>query len=177
MLSQTEKDFLHRVARETLEIWVREKCKPVFEAPPGPLRDPRGAFVTLTHEGTLRGCVGVVEAMSPLYETVRDMTASAATSDFRFPAVRPGDLPGITVEISALSPLSPLEDPAGILVGETGLMIRKGAKSGLLLPQVAAERGWDAETFLDQTCWKAGLPPGSWRDPATEIWVFSAEVF
>ncbi len=177
MLKDEEREFLLRVARETVDAWVRENRKPSFEPPPGVLREPRGAFVTLRKDGMLRGCIGLIEPIQPLWEAVRDMAASAATRDPRFPPLQTEEIPGLDIEISVLSPLHLLEDPEDVDVGVHGILIREGAYSGLLLPQVAVEHGWDRETYLDQTCLKAGLPPGSWKKPGVEVRVFTAEVF
>ncbi|MHC4600020.1 MAG: AmmeMemoRadiSam system protein A, partial [Planctomycetota bacterium] len=177
LLTVEEKSVLGRIARETVHAWVREGRKPDYEALPPKLTEPSGAFVTLRAGGTLRGCLGLVEGVRPLWVAVRDMAANAATSDPRFDPVDPGELEGLEVEVSALSPLIPMEDVEDIQVGVHGLMIRKGGRSGLLLPQVATEHGWDRETFLDQTCWKAGISPGSWKEPGCEILSFTAEVF
>lgn len=136
----------------------------------------RGAFVTLRCHGDLRGCLGIVMPVKPLWEAVRDMAQAAAREDPRFDPVTPGELPGLTLEISAMTPLEPVRDIGTIQVGVHGLYIRRGLSTGLLLPQVATEYGWDRETFLRHTCVKAGLPEDAWRGDA-EILCFSAEVF
>ncbi len=138
------------------------------------------AFVTLhKREGAaraLRGCIGQIEATGTLYETVKSTAHSAAFSDYRFPPLTMDELPAIELEISVLSPLHRITKPTEVQHGE-GLFVRHGDRSGLLLPQVATERDWDRETFLTQTCRKAGLPGDSWRDSETEIYTFTAEVF
>jgi len=106
------------------------------------------------------------------------MAEAAAFQDPRFPPVRVDELGELEIEISVLTPLREIKDPEEIEVGKHGIMIeRPPYYSGLLLPQVATEYGWDRETFLEQTCIKAGLPPNAWRDPATRIYIFSAEIF
>ena len=177
MLTEEEKSVLGRIARETVETWVREGRKPEYDALPPKLNELSGAFVTLSSGGALRGCLGLVEGIRPLWEAVRDMAANAATSDPRFKPLAPGELKGLGVEVSVLSPLVPVEDVEDIQVGVHGLMVRKGGRSGLLLPQVASEHRWDRETFLDQTCWKAEISPGSWTEPGCEVLSFTAEVF
>jgi AmmeMemoRadiSam system protein A len=177
MLTDEDREALRTLARDTVELWVREGRKPEFDPAPGVLSEPRGAFVTLRTGGRLRGCLGLVEGVRPLWETVRDMAANAASSDPRFPSVDAAELHDLDIEISVLSPLFPLEDPEDVTVGTHGLCICKGMRSGLLLPQVAEEEGWDRETFLDQTCWKAGLAPGCWKERDTEILGFTADVF
>jgi AmmeMemoRadiSam system protein A len=144
----------------------------------GALGEARGAFVTLRRreDGELRGCIGFTEPTYPLVETVARAAAAAATSDGRFEPVALAELPRLTLDISVLGPLQPIA-PADVRVGTHGLLIRFGGQAGLLLPQVAVEQGWDARTLLEQTCRKAGLPPGSWRQPGAELLAFTATVF
>jgi len=139
------------------------------------LLEPRGAFTTLHLEGNLRGCVGYVYPVKPLCRTVAETAAAAAFNDTRFPPVTAEEAPRLKVEISVLSPLAPIaaED---IEAGRHGLVITLGSRRGLLLPQVAVEFGWDAPTFLQETCHKAGLPPDAWERGAV-IEAFTAEVF
>ncbi|MHC4779711.1 MAG: AmmeMemoRadiSam system protein A [Planctomycetota bacterium] len=177
MLTDEEKDFLGRIARKTVETRVREGRVPDCPNPPAGLHDFCGAFVSLHRNGRLRGCLGLVEGIRPLWEAVRDMAASAATNDPRFEPLDVDELVDLDIEVSALSPLIEVEDLGDIQVGIHGLLVKKGGRSGLLLPQVATENGWDRETFLDQTCWKAGISPGSWKEPGCEIRSFTAEVF
>ena len=134
------------------------------------------AFVTLTRRGELRGCIGYVEAIKPLAEAVAHCAVSAATADPRFLPVTPDELPDLRIEISVLSTLRRIDQPSQIQVGEHGLHISQGGRRGLLLPQVATEFGWDRETFLRQTCLKAGLPGDAWRRGA-EIRVFTVDHF
>jgi AmmeMemoRadiSam system protein A len=134
------------------------------------------AFVTLRRrEGELRGCIGRVEVSEPLYRTVQDCAISAATQDFRFPPVTAPELNDLMIEISALSPFRLISKHDEIQVGRHGLLIRKGFHVGLLLPQVASERNWSRNEFLQAICHKAGLPTDAWRD--ADLYVFSAEVF
>jgi len=157
---------------------IRERVCGRSESLPAPsdpiLRVPGAAFVTLTHAGALRGCIGYVQAIRPLAEAVAQCAASAATGDPRFLPVTASDLPDLQIEISVLSPLRAVGDPSEIQVGVHGLHISKDARRGLLLPQVASEFGWDRETFLRQVCTKAGLPQDAWRRGA-EIQVFTVE--
>jgi hypothetical protein len=141
------------------------------------LEKDRGAFVTLNERGQLRGCIGYVSAVQPLYETIRGAAISAALKDSRFPPVKKEELDQITYEISVLSPFHRIYDTDQIEVGKHGLMIRKGKNEGLLLPQVATDNDWDCMTFLRQTCRKAGLSLDAWKDADTDIFVFSAFVF
>lgn len=144
-------------------------------AVPEKLRATRGAFTTLMLQQRLRGCVGYVFAVKPLFETVAETAVAAACNDFRFEPVSAAEAPFLKVEISVLSPLQAI-DPDDVVVGKHGLVITLGARRGLLLPQVASEHNWDAATFLEQTCHKAGLPPDAWREGA-KIEAFTAEVF
>ncbi len=136
-----------------------------------------GAFVTLKRQGRLRGCIGNVTASTPLAETIERMAQAAAFEDPRFPPVEDEELADLEIEISILGPITPCPDPEQIEVGRHGLIVRRGFHSGLLLPQVAVEWGWDRKTFLDQTCIKAGLPRGCWNKPRVELWWFEAVVF
>jgi AmmeMemoRadiSam system protein A len=175
MLTAAEKEALLQVAREAIEAAVRQQAY----APPPPdsprLQEPRGAFVTLKVEGNLRGCIGLTESPTPLVETVARMARAAALEDPRFTPVGPDELEAIDVEISALTPMTPLRSPEDIEVGRHGLMIRHAGRSGLLLPQVPVEWGWDREDFLVHVCRKAGLPDDAWR--SAELLTFEAEVF
>jgi AmmeMemoRadiSam system protein A len=162
------------IARRAIRerVYGRTGARP---APSDPaLCAPGAAFVTLTHGGALRGCIGYVHAIRPLAEAIAHCAASAATGDPRFPPVTARDLPNLHIELSILSPLSPADDPRQIQVGVHGLHISKAGRHGLLLPQVASELGWDRETFLRQVCAKAGLPPDAWCQGA-DLQVFTVE--
>jgi len=139
------------------------------------LNAPRGAFTTLHLEGKLRGCVGYIAAVKPLLQTVAEAAVSAAFHDPRFPPVTAEEAPHLQIEISVLSLPQPIR-PDEIVPGRHGLIVTQGSRRGLLLPQVAPEHGWDALTFLAQTCLKAGLPPDAWKTGAT-LEAFTAEVF
>ena len=136
-----------------------------------------GAFVTLHVEGNLRGCIGYIEGFLPLTETIRQLAISAAFRDPRFNPLSADEYRRIDIEISILSPIEPLRSFADIVIGRDGLIARKGGRSGLLLPQVATEYGWDTEEFLSHTCRKAGLYPDEWRDGSVSFETFSAYVF
>jgi AmmeMemoRadiSam system protein A len=138
---------------------------------------PRACFVTLYDRDGLRGCIGTLEADAPLAFAVRSMTRAAAVRDPRFPPLTPEELPHVRISLSVLSPSVGIHDPLEIKVGTHGLCVRRGNASGVLLPQVAAERGWDRVRFLDETCRKAGLPSDAWQRPDTHVEVFAAEVF
>ena len=144
--------------------------------PPSPhLAEPRGAFTTLHLHSKLRGCIGYVFPTDSLYKIVADTAQAAAFNDPRFPPVTLAEAPDLRVEISVLSPLTSIR-PDQIVVGRHGLIVSHGSRRGLLLPQVPIEWGWDRDTFLAQTCLKAGLPPDAWQHGA-ELQGFTAEVF
>lgn len=159
---------------------IRESVRGVPTGSPPPadpaLQVPGAAFVTLTRDGELRGCIGYVEAVKPLAEAVAHCAASAALNDPRFPPVTPEELGHVRVEISVLSPLRRITDPQEIQVGTHGLFISHAGRHGLLLPQVATDFGWDRDTFLRQACLKAGLAGDAWKHGA-EIHVFSVDHF
>lgn len=176
-LTEPEKQTLLHIARTTIEKVVKGEDVPDFEVSSPALLQDRGAFVTITEHGQLRGCIGYIIGVKPLYQTVREVAESAALRDPRFPPVEPQELPDLELEISALSVPRRISDVNEIQVGVHGIIMRKGFHQGLLLPQVATEYGWDRQTFLEHTCRKAGLPPNAWKDKDAEIEIFSAEVF
>lgn len=175
-LSLEARKELLQISGRTLEIFLREHRLPPVKPGHPALMENAGAFVTLENRGALRGCIGHMTADKPLYLTAQEMTVQAATGDPRFPPVKPEELPGITIEISVLSPLRAVSDPSEIRVGEHGIVISRGLNRGVLLPQVAVREGWDRESFLGYTCLKAGLSSGDWKLPGTVIEIFSAEV-
>jgi AmmeMemoRadiSam system protein A len=175
--SREEKNFLHKLARGAIEHRLLGRPMPTRDGETGKLSEKRGAFVTLKTHGQLRGCIGLIQALKPLSQTVIDMAQAAAFQDPRFPPLSERELKDLSVEISALTPFRQIQDIKEIQVGKHGLLIERGFNSGLLLPQVAAEYGWDTQTFLEQTCQKAGLPRDAWKDKKTKIQIFSAEVF
>lgn len=175
-LNTEEQNLLLGLARRTLEVYLATGKRPELEKASGRFMEESGAFVTLHQGENLRGCIGTFIGEGPLLETVQSMAVAAATRDPRFPSVEADEVPGLTLEISVLSPLR--EGSADeVEVGVHGVFITRGHHRGVLLPQVAVEHGWDRETFLDQTCLKAGLPPGTWRDAETNIELFTAQVF
>ncbi len=176
VLGEEERRMLLDIARASILAGLQNEEYRLPDNLPESLKEPSGAFVTLKRGGQLRGCVGHVVAKAPLAETVAGMARAAAFRDPRFAALKESEFEELEVEISVMSPLQP-GSPEEVVVGEHGILMRRGARQGLLLPQVAAEWGWDRETFLSQTCRKAGLAPQCWNDPATEILLFSAEVF
>ncbi|HVO09941.1 MAG TPA: AmmeMemoRadiSam system protein A [Vicinamibacteria bacterium] len=175
--SAEEQAVLLRVAREAIRCRL-QRARLVLPAATGALAEPRGAFVTLRRrtDGELRGCIGNMVSEGPLLETVSRMAVAAATEDPRFPPLGPEELDEVTIEVSALGPLTPIR-PEQVEVGRHGLLLSDGRRRGVLLPQVPLEHGWDRETFLAHTCWKAGLPEDAWRRPEVEILAFTACVF
>jgi AmmeMemoRadiSam system protein A len=141
------------------------------------LKEPGAAFVCIHKGKDLRGCIGMIEARTPLWETIRKMAVEAAFGDPRFCALASDELDEIDIEISVLTPMRRISDPSEIEIGKHGLLVRRGFRSGLLLPQVASEHGWDREEFLGWTCRKAGLSEKAWKDKDVETYIFSADVF
>jgi AmmeMemoRadiSam system protein A len=176
-LTAKEKDTLLDIAKKTIAAKVNNKDIPKLNVDSETLQEKRGAFVTLKKHGNLRGCIGYIKALKPLGETVQEMAIAAAFHDPRFPSLKPEEVKDLTFEISVLSPLKRIKDINEIEVGKHGLYIVHGYNAGLLLPQVAIEYEWDRETFLQETCHKAGLPTGAWMDKETEIYIFSADYF
>ncbi len=175
-LSASEKRELLGLARDAVRTFVTEKTVIDFETQDKNLLAERGVFVTLKKKGELRGCIGFIEPVATLYETVIHSAIYAASEDPRFPPVKDEELKDLDIEVSVLSPLKKIDDPGLVQVGKHGLVIARGSQRGLLLPQVAVENGWSREIFLNQACVKAGLPPDAWKKGA-EISVFEAIVF
>lgn len=175
MLSPDDRARLLRLARRCLEARVRREPAPPVERGGG-LDELMGAFVTIHTRGELRGCLGRLETDRPIAESVAHLSALVSDSDPRFRPLAVSELALTDIEISALSPEEAVADPAGIEVGRHGLIVARGHRRGLLLPQVAVEHGWSRETFLEHTCIKAGLPPDAWRSDAT-VFTFEAQVF
>lgn len=174
-LPDADRAELLAIARRSVEQYLKNGKVPV-EHPDSPrLAAPSAAFVTLTEGGRLRGCIGYTEAAAPLYRIVQECAVAAATEDPRFPPVRDGEAGRIRFEISVLTPPRPIR-PEEVRIGVHGLVVSQGERRGLLLPQVATEHKWDRETFLSQTCLKAGLPRDAWKSGAA-IRSFTADVF
>lgn len=174
-LHAEEQRQLVELAHGTIVARLERRSLPTL--PSGPrFEQPAGAFVTVTVRGDLRGCIGIPEAARALAEVVQHCAQAAAFEDPRFPSIGLHEIQMLGIEISVLSPLRRVDDPASIEIGRDGLVIERGWHRGLLLPQVATEHGFDREQFLAQTCVKAGLPPNAWREGAT-IYSFDAQVF
>lgn len=176
-LNKEEQKWVLELAENTVKAVVSREPVPEPINIPEIAKKKRGAFVTLEKNGQLRGCIGYVLPIYPLYKTIIDVATSAALRDPRFPPVNETELKDITVEVSVLTVPKTITNPNQIEVGKHGIIIKRDYYQGLLLPQVATEYGWDRETFLEQTCLKAGLPRDAWKDEDTEIQIFSAQVF
>jgi AmmeMemoRadiSam system protein A len=179
MLTQEQRTQLLRIARQSIDAALGGE-RPTLDLATidEELKRPSGAFVTLhTKEGDLRGCIGSIQPVAPLYQAIASSAINAAMRDPRFHPVSAEELASLQLEISVMSPIRLVRDVSEIEVGRDGLIVSRGNRAGLLLPQVASEYGWDRETFLAQTCVKAGLPQDAWRSPETRIERFSAEVF
>ncbi len=176
-LNTKEKITLLAIARKSIESWVRNNTLYIEPREEKSLNSRSGCFVTIKQNGQLRGCIGNFQSEFPLFKEVAEMAASSATKDPRFYPMKEADLDNFTLEISVLSPLRKIDDLTEIMVGKHGIYLEKGFYRGVLLPQVATEHHWDRETFLKQTCIKAGLPTEAWMAEDTEIYIFSAEIF
>ena len=166
-----------QLARASLEAWVTRGEKLVSREWAGGLAEECGAFVTIhTKAGELRGCIGHMIGDGPLGDLLIELGISAGTRDPRFSPVTADELPNLKYEISVLSPMRKT-NAEDVTPGVHGLLVRNGPYSGVLLPQVAVEWGWDREEFLAETCRKAGLPFHAWKEPGTEIYTFTAQIF
>ena len=176
LLCSDDRRKLLALARAALTEVVLHDRIPDLPLPAGRLAERAGAFVTLHHQGRLRGCVGLPGRSLSLGETIVQSAVSAARNDLRFTAIGAGELSEVEIEISVLSEPEAIA-PGAIEAGTHGLLVIRGSHRGLLLPQVAVERSWPALRFLEETCRKAGLEPDAWRHPETELLAFTVEIF
>lgn len=177
-LLDSEKEYLKNLVAISIRTQLDgQEDAGIPEPPTLKLKSPLGAFVTLKIDGRLRGCIGNIQGAGELFRTIWNMARAAAFNDPRFPSLSREEFDKIEVEISVLSAVEPCPDINEIRVGRHGLVVQRGPRSGLLLPQVAAEWGWDSRKFLEQTCGKAGLKPDAWQKLGTNIFWFEAEVF
>jgi AmmeMemoRadiSam system protein B/AmmeMemoRadiSam system protein A len=176
-LTAAERATLLKIARATLAAHVQRKPLPDLATYPltPRLKEKAGAFVTLHEHGDLRGCIGYIQGIKPLAETVRENACNAATDDPRFPPVKPDELRDITIEVSVMSPLRKVASPDEVVAGVHGCVLKKGWHQGVFLPQVATEQGWDRATFLRHLGLKAGLDMDAYK--SAELFVFTADVF
>jgi uncharacterized protein (TIGR00296 family) len=186
-LSLEEGRYLVKLARESIETQFSNKDSTDFKDSPKKLFEPCGVFVTLNKikgaQKNLRGCIGYPYPIKPLVEAVKDVAIAAAFDDYRFQKLSKNEVNEVIIEVSVLTPpellklANPQDFPSVIKVGEDGLIVQRGDRSGLLLPQVPIEWGWDAEEFLSQCCIKAGLPPDNWLLKETRVQKFQAIIF
>jgi len=181
LLTKQEGDVAVLLARGAIGHALTKKPKPVLKLTPV-FSEKRGVFVTLTEGGGLRGCIGFPYPVMMLGEAIGEAAVAAALQDPRFPPVTGAELPSITLELTVLTlpqklACEPDQRPSHIEVGRHGLIIKGRGTSGLLLPQVATEYGWDSTTFLDHTCAKAGLPGRCWTDKRVDVLTFEGQIF
>ena len=178
MLNEAQRKKMLELARDSITHYLSTGKKLEVKEDDPALNREMGAFVTLHEHGALRGCIGNMIGRGPFYLTVRDMAVEAATRDPRFRPVGPDEMKGIDIEISALSPLEKIDDPDKIVMGKHGVIVKQGFLSGVYLPQVATETGWDREQFMDSLCGqKAGMSSDAWKKGTCDIYIFTAEVF
>ncbi|HEV8383297.1 MAG TPA: AmmeMemoRadiSam system protein A [Candidatus Acidoferrales bacterium] len=175
-LPEAERRALLELARNALTDAVLHSRIGEYPLSAGRLAEPAGVFVSIHHQGRLRGCLGKVEPIASVAEAVAFCASCVARDDPRFEPVRPDELTGLEIEISVLSRLEAITAEQ-IEVGRHGLLVRRGPFRGLLLPQVPAHYNWSREKFLEETCLKAGLERDAWKSPDTRIEAFTAEVF
>lgn len=179
-MNDQQKNTLLKVARDAVEGVIRQRTAPKPQSNDPELNAPCGCFVTLKNRGRLRGCIGQFTSESPLIDLVAEMAKASATGDPRFfgDPITAGELEKLDIEISVLSALKKTDDPLSLRLGIDGIYIKRGRASGCFLPQVATETGWNKEQFLSYCCaHKAGLAPDAWKDPATEVYLFTADAF
>ena len=175
-LSDNDQQVLLRIARHSVQAYLAGASPRLPEITTGALLETRGVFVSIHEVSELRGCIGNIHPGAPLFRTTSECAITAAVGDPRFAPLTGVELPRVSFELSVLSPMERVDDISKIEIGRDGVLISKRGARGLLLPQVAAQQGWDRERFLVEACRKAGLRPGEWREEAT-IFRFSAHVF
>jgi AmmeMemoRadiSam system protein A len=181
-LDSSDRSRLLAIARRAIEAVVRREAAgahldPEMGAFSAALTEPAAAFVTIHEHGELRGCIGLMRFETPLWLNVREAAVAAALDDPRFLPVDESELPALELEVSVLEPPVELPNPAGFAAGRHGIIVERGMRRGLLLPQVATEMGWDESRMLAAVCRKANLPPDSWRDPSTRLFIFESTCF
>ncbi len=180
-LDNNEKLTLLKVARDTLESYVKEREMPDLNSEKytfsNRLKEKRGVFVTLNKNGQLRGCIGHILPREKLFEAVKDNTINSSMNDGRFRPVSTEELADIEIDISVLSPIRKISSADKFIPGEHGIIISLESMRAVFLPQVATEQGWGREETLAHLCNKAGLPSYAWKDEEMEFFVFTAEVF
>ena len=179
-LTKDEEQFLFDLVRSSIERGLAGKqALPEGELPvppEGTLRQNMGAFVTLHLKGELRGCVGLMQPVVPLYVAVAAMAYAAAFQDRRFPPLTAAEWPDVSFEISILGPTSPCPDINLIELGKHGILLESRGRTAVFLPQVPVEQGWSVKGTLEQLCRKAALPPGTWRDRTATVYWYETTV-
>jgi len=180
-LTAGEGELAVRLARGVIEYTITKKPKPMLTLTPV-FSEKRGVFVTLTKNGLLRGCIGFPYPVMPLGDAIEHTAVAASLEDPRFPPVRKDEIAALEVEVTVLSvpvPMTcdPEKRPSFVEIGRHGLIVRGMGTSGLLLPQVATDYGWDSRLFLDNTCEKAGLPARCWTKNSVEVLTFEGQIF
>ncbi len=176
LLGKADSLKLLGIARRAIDACLGSRTCPVESVEEASLNRITGCFVTIHQDNQLRGCIGNFVSEQPLHLEVAQMAVAAATGDPRFYSMNEKDIGNYNLDISILSPLEKIADIAQIEVGTHGIYLEKDYCRGVLLPQVATEYGWDRQTFLEQTCIKAGLDTQAWQSPQTDIFIFSAQV-
>lgn len=179
-LTDEDKQWLFNLTRSTIEHGLKG-LPPLAEQdlpppPEGALREPLGVFVTVHRQGELRGCIGLMRPLLPLYQAVTAMARAAAFEDPRFTPLTAAEWPDLEFEISVLGPTSPCPDIALIELGRHGLMLEARGRTAVFLPRVPVEQGWSVKGTLEQLCRKACLPPGTWRDRTATVYWYEATV-
>ncbi|MFH1096336.1 MAG: AmmeMemoRadiSam system protein A [Candidatus Desantisbacteria bacterium] len=177
MLNRDQQICLLNIARNTIEEYVKHRKILEWNGNESELLNFRGAFVSLHKDHQLRGCIGYIQPIEPLYNAVIKMAIAASTQDYRFSPVTPQELDDITIEITVLSELTPIHDISQIEVGTHGVQLTIGNHSAVFLPQVATEQGWNREELLQYLCRKAGLRDNDWKMPDAAISIFTGQVF
>jgi AmmeMemoRadiSam system protein B/AmmeMemoRadiSam system protein A len=172
--TEEEKKELLALARKAITEYVTNGKSPETEVKNQKFKTDGAVFVTIKENGSLRGCIGHIQAIMPLYQSIMRNAVAACSTDPRFPPMKKEELKDMEIEISILSPFMSLKDVKDIQVGKHGLYIIKDNQTGLLLPQVATEFGWNRDEFLEHVCMKAGLPKDAWKD--AELYTFTAEI-
>ncbi|HCM28333.1 MAG: AMMECR1 domain-containing protein [Treponema sp. GWB1_62_6] len=178
-LNEKQRLALLADARETIAARSENRA-PDYGAgrvPEGEELEARGAFVSLHMGHSLRGCIGHMSATNSLVRTIREMSIAAAFEDPRFPPLNRGELDSCSIEISVLSPMEECPDPKEVIVGTHGVYLIHRGRSGVFLPQVPGEQGWDRDEYLNQLCRKAGLEPGAYLETGARLYTFTATVF
>jgi len=177
-MEEAQQRLLISFVRQTIQNQLAGKPLPPVPCSEINIKEFGGMFVTLKNRGMLRGCMGQFHPTRSLFETAQKVALNSLNDPrFRDRPITENELDEITIEISVLSPMKRTNDPLSLEIGVHGIYIRKGFHSGCFLPQVATEQKWDKEQFLSHCCFgKAGLPPDAWKDPNTEVYLFSADI-